>query len=89
MRKCYNISFFSILINGSMATLFHSSRGLRQGALFSFLCLLIAEALGWLVNSDFERSLIKGFEMEEGGQLRTHLQFNNFLQRFAKTIKDG
>lgn len=66
---------FSILVNGSPAGYFKSSRGLRQGdPLSPFLFIIAVEALGRRISRAREREIIHGFSSASGLGV-SHLQY--------------
>lgn len=76
MKKCYSITHYSVLVNGTSVEHFHGSKGLRQGDPLSlFLFLIVAEAFGALLSKAFQGGLIEGFEVRPDGLKASHLQF--------------
>ena len=81
IRTCISTIQFSILINGSLADFFGSSRGLRQGDLLSpILFLILMEMFSRMLRRVEEVGLIRGFKVEGrrgGGECVSHLLFTD------------
>ena len=61
IKWCISTASFSILINGSPAGFFPSSRGLRQGdPLFPYLFVIGMEALSCMINRAVDGNYISG-----------------------------
>ena len=72
---------FSVLINGSPADFFGSSRGLRQGdPLSPMLFLILMKVFSRMLRRVERAELIRGFKVEgrrDGGESISHLLFAN------------
>ena len=79
IRTCISIVQFFVLINGSLADFFGSSRGLRQGDPLSLmLCLILMEVLSRMLRRVEGAGLISGLKIEgrrDGGESVSHLLF--------------
>ena len=87
IRTCISIIQFSVLINGSPADFFGSSRGLRQGdPLSPMLFLIMMEVFSRMLRRVEGADLICGFKAEGrrgGGECVTHLLFETILSFFV------
>jgi hypothetical protein len=64
IKHCISTARFSVLINGSPAGFFGSSRGVRQGdPLSPFLFVLVMEAFSRMISAMYSRGLISGFSV--------------------------
>ena len=92
MKWCCSTATFSILINGSPAGFFRSSRGLRQGdPLSSYLFLFAMEALSQLLSSVRNEGFISSFKVggrEREGLIVSHLLFANDTLIFCDADAD-
>jgi hypothetical protein len=62
IAHCISSIHFSVLVNGSPAGFFSSSRGLRQGdSLSHFLFVIVMEALSKMITATVDRGLLSGF----------------------------
>ena len=79
IRSCISTIQFFVLINGSLADFFGSSRGLRQGdPLSPMLFLIMVEVFSRMLRRVEGASLIRGFNLEgrrDGGERVSHLLF--------------
>ena len=67
IKWCISTVSFSVLINGSLAGFFPSSRGLRQGDPFSpYLFVIGMKALSCLINRTVEGSYLSGSRIADG-----------------------
>ena len=67
MKWCISTASFSILINGSPAGFFQSSRGLRQGdPLSPYLFVIGMEALSCLINRTVDGNYLFGIKVANG-----------------------
>ena len=68
MKWCISTASFSVLINGSPAGFFQSSRGLRQGdPLSPYLFVIGMEALSCLINRAVDGNYLSGIRVANGG----------------------
>ena len=67
IKWCISTVSFSVLINGSLAGFFPSSRGLRQGdPLSPYLFVIGIEALSCLINRAVEGNYLSGSRIADG-----------------------
>ncbi|XP_026451891.1 uncharacterized protein LOC113352262 [Papaver somniferum] len=77
-RWCISSTNISVLVNGSSTEKFKPSKGLRQGdSLSPFLFLLVVEILSKIIDDDVLRRQLNEFEVQEGGIMISHLQFED------------
>ena len=92
IRACISTVRYSVLINGSPAGFFGSSRGLRQGdPLSPLLFLLVMEILSKILKTVEASGLIRGFQAtKRGGEgLRiSHLLFADDTLIFCEADLD-
>ena len=75
---CLSMVRFSVLINGTPAGFFHSSRGIRQGdPLSSLLFLVVMEVLSRMLKKTEEGGFIHGFQV--GANLGDRLEVSHLL----------
>ena len=68
--------FLSTLLNGSLTSLFLSSRGIRQAdAVSPFLFILAVEGLSRLIKAQAGQGRIRGLSLHKSMQNQTHQQF--------------
>jgi hypothetical protein len=68
IKFCISSTLFSVLINGSLAGFFNSSRGIRQGdPLSPFLFVIVMEAFSRMVKASTDHSLFTGFAVGARG----------------------
>jgi hypothetical protein len=66
---CVSTASFSVLINGSPAGFFNSSRGVRQGdPLSPFLFVVVMEAFSRMIKAMIDYNLISGFAVGAMGE---------------------
>jgi hypothetical protein len=71
---CISTASFSILINGSPAGFFNSSRGVRQGDPISpFLFVIVMEAFSRMVKASVDHGLFSGFVVGNRGSVQAHI----------------
>jgi hypothetical protein len=89
---CISSASFSVLINGSPAGFFNSSRGIRQGdPLSPFLFVIVMEAFSRMVKALTDHSLFSGFAVgARGGEqiLISHLLFADDTLVFCGASRD-
>lgn len=69
-------SWYSVIVNGTRCSFFHSTRGLKQGdPLASALFILGAELLSRMLNGITHEQFFNGFYMERRGPQVTRLSF--------------
>ena len=90
IRSCISTIQFFVLINGSLADFFGSSRGLRQGdPLSPMLFLIMMEVFSRMLRRVEGAGLIRGFNLEgkrEGGERVSHLLFANNTILFCDAV---
>jgi hypothetical protein len=65
---------FSVLVNGTPAGFFSSSRGLRQGDLLSpLLFVIVMEALSKMLTVTVDKSLLSGFSVGSRNSVAVHI----------------
>jgi hypothetical protein len=75
MRLISTVSF-SVLFNGKRLESFQPTRGIRQGdPISSYLFLLAAEGLSYLLNSRIQSSNLKGIKVAPSAPVVSHLLF--------------
>jgi hypothetical protein len=74
IARCVSLASFFILINGSLAGFFNSSRGVRQGdPLFLLLFVIVMEAFSRMIKASSDHSLFSGFAMGARGSEQVHI----------------
>jgi exonuclease III len=83
--------FFSILVNGSPARPFHSSRGIRQGdPLSPFLFVIMAEGLGRYLKDAVLDGSLSGLPIHDLHPAPSHSQFvDDTLLMITPTVRDA
>ena len=84
-------TFFSILLNGALMSMFRLSRCIHQGdPLSPFLFILMTEGLTRLIKKMMEKRDIKGLNLHNGADKQTHQQFVDYTMlmgsRFVSEI---
>jgi hypothetical protein len=75
ISHCISSACFSVLVNGTPAGFFSSSRGLRQGdPLSPLLFVIVMEALSKMLTVTVNRGLLSGFSVSEAVNI-SHLLF--------------
>ena len=91
LKTCVSTIRFSVLVNGSRAGFFGSSRGLRQGDHLSpLLFLLIMEVLSRILKKTEEGGLIQGFHVGPNNSTSiriSHILFANDTIFFAMLLE--
>ena len=65
---CISIATYSVLINGSPTSFFHSTRGLRQGdPLSPYLFVIGMETLSCLINRAAREGFLTGYKIRVRG----------------------
>ena len=76
IQECVSSAWFSIMINGSPKGFFQAKRGLRQGdSLSLFLFLIVAKALGRMIQEAVKVGLFDGFIVARNTPAINQLQF--------------
>ncbi|RVW48620.1 Transposon TX1 uncharacterized 149 kDa protein [Vitis vinifera] len=92
IRWCISTASFSVLINGSPAGFFQSTRGLRQGDPISpYLFVLGMEALSCLINKAVRGGFLSGCRLRGrgGNEIQvSHLLFADDMLVFCKDSQD-
>ena len=66
VNRCISIASFSVLVNGSLAGFFNSSRGLRQGdPLSPYLFIIGMKVFSILVDKVVVRVFLSGFKIAD------------------------
>ncbi|XP_042969107.1 uncharacterized protein LOC122301794 [Carya illinoinensis] len=85
LMVCVRTVTYSTIINGVLGETITLTRGLRQAdPLSPYLFLLCAEALGFLLASAKQRSLIEGITVSRGGLRISHLLFADYCVIFCR-----
>ena len=84
-------AFFSILVNGSPASPFQSSWGIKQGdPLSPFLFIIAAKGLGRILKNLQMENKIKGLTITEELEPQTHQQFvDDTMLMGMSTVKEA
>ena len=92
IKTCISIVRFSVLVNGSSASFFGSSRGLRQGdPLSPLLFLLIMKVLSRILKKTEDSGLLRGFQVgpvNSIGVRISHLLFADDTILFCDASRD-
>ena len=92
LKTCVSTVRFSVLVNGSPASFFSSSRGLRQGDHLSpLLFLLIMEVLSRILKKTEEGGFIQGFHVgpvNSSGIRVSHLLFTDDTIHFCDASRE-
>ena len=74
IMRCISSAWFSVLVNGVVASFFKSKTGLRQGdPLSPYLFVILAEALGRSLSKAIRERKIEGFKDASSLEPMTHL----------------
>ncbi|KAA3474807.1 reverse transcriptase [Gossypium australe] len=90
IRRCVTTVSYTVNINGMKGSLFHPTRGLRQGdPLSPFLFLICSERLSSLMRTAKREGLIRGAKASRRGPEISHLLFADDYILFGEATNRG